>query len=184
EVQGDVLAGVGAPEEQVATARLRRRDLAARVVLRARVVIQLDAATRECVKYQAGAVESDCARTGIDARALSCGIAAAPRVRHAPLRHGALDHVLGGLPAVDAGNRAIGVTGWGGQQAELLQEVAPHVLRYLRRGRRVTQDRVDDRDRIPADERAGNRGQRRIPQRRVPLACGRRLRAGGTVPVP
>ena len=77
EVERDVLAAAGAVEDDVAAAHLRRRDLAAHVVLRTRVVRQLDADAGERVQDQPGAVESDCARTGVDALAR-----ARPRCRH------------------------------------------------------------------------------------------------------
>ena len=92
------------------------------------------------------------------------------------LRQRAIDHVLGGLPAVDAGNRPVGVTGGRRDEAELLQEVVAHLLGHLRRGGRDAQHRVDDRDRVAADERARDRGQRGIPCG-VPVAGAARSRA-------
>src|SRR4029079_187607 len=80
EIQRHVLAAAGTVEDDVAAAHLRRRDLAAHVVLRTRVVRELDPDTCEGVKDQARAVESDCARTRIDALTRPCGVAATPRI--------------------------------------------------------------------------------------------------------
>src|ERR1700761_4836574 len=61
EIDRHVLTAAGAVEDHVAAAHLRRRDLAAQVVLRARVVRQLDAHPGERVQHQARAVEADSA---------------------------------------------------------------------------------------------------------------------------
>ena len=105
------------------------------------------------------------------------GGATTPRIGHAQLRHPAADHVLGGLPAVDPRNPAVGEAGGRGSQPHLLQEAAAHVGGDLRRGRRDPQDLVDDRDRVTGDVGAGHHRQRGIPFA-VPLAAValRRLR--------
>ena len=102
---------------------------------------------------------------------------AAPGVGHAPLRLHPLNDVFRGLTTVDTGYRTVGDSRWRGQDSELLQKVAAHILGDLHRGLRDPEDRIDDRDRVAADERTRDGGQRQIPLRR--LAGLRSRRAPG-----
>ena len=93
------------------------------------------------------------------------------------------DHVLGGLPAVDPGNRAVGVAARGGQEAELLQEVAAHLLgrpapRSTRCPRTVLMIAIGS----PLTNALGIAGSVGS-HARVPVAGGRAAAAGCAVPV-
>src|SRR4029079_4317893 len=78
EVHRFVLTGVGAVEDQVAAPHLRGRNLAARVVLVARVVRQLDPHTRESIQDETRTVEADGGRSLIDAARRTVRVAATP----------------------------------------------------------------------------------------------------------
>src|ERR1700744_4821175 len=179
EIDRHVLATAGTVENHVATAHLRRRDLATQVVLRARVMRQLDAHPGERIQHQARAVEADSAGPRVDAPARPRGSAATPGVRHAQLREPSANHVLGGLPSVHPRNAAVGEAGGCGSQPQLLQEAAAHIGGDLRRGRRTPQELVEDRDGVTRDVGAGHHRQRGIPLA-GPLAAVAPRRAGRT----
>nr|AAC46193.1 MAV432 [Mycobacterium avium] len=185
EVDGDVLGAARSVEDDVAAAHLRGRDLAAQVVLRARVVRQLDAHPGERIQHQPRTVEADDVGAGVDALAGAGRVAAAPGVGHPDLRHAATDHVLRRLPPVhprdarpDPAGRRVGDAGVVGlEDAELLQEVAAETGGDLGRGGRDAQHLVDHRDRVAGKLGARDHRQGGVPGA-VPLpARGRRRRA-------
>lgn len=134
QVEGFVLAAGGAPEQEVAALGLRRRDLAAGVVLSAGVAGKQNADAGEGVTGQARAVESDSSCAGVDSAARPVEAAPAPLIGNPALGSGSANHVFDGLCAVDpvaaqAGARIARRAG----QPQAAQEFASHVHGGFRR---------------------------------------------------
>src|ERR1700744_423073 len=186
QIDRHVLATARTVEDDVTAAHLRRRNLAAQVVLRTRIVRQLDAHPGERVQDQARAVEACDAGPGVDSLTRAGRVATAPGIGHADLRHTAPDHVFGGLASIYPRNPpprcGVGDAGVVGlEDAQRLQEALPHVGGHLRRRGGDAEHLVDHRDGVTGDVGAGHHRQRGVPGT-VPAAAAGSGRGRGRRP--
>ena len=112
QIDGYVLASARTPKDQIASSHLACGHPTTLVVLCARIFRQFDADTCERENHQTGTIKSDGSSALVNATRWSAGIATAPGVWNAQLRHSSanreLDCLLTVYPRYLAGYRRRG----------------------------------------------------------------------------